>query len=335
MINRLTFNRFVDRYGKKFSSALFNAKQLSDLYDFTIELKLNEEGVLSIETELDSALSDRILDLINQNIVDGDSLVFNSLDSKSKYSLEVYKEKPINRLSSLVSRIKGNMIEVNISDSTSSKLDRILARSRPEVETKSISSVLDNMLEEVKLDVEKLEVKSESISFIEEKFNKMEEDKLSELKERLDKLSFDKTNLLKKLDGLTNEIELLNSRISSMSKGLDLNGYVFNVSQSVIDKDLDSETKVVVDRISKVMGIEPRHLYKALLNNVFTIRIAKSDNLNVLVTDEVLDLLNDIKVEKVSDSFEYKGDLPWGMIVNKLIKLGFGQSSDFDNNFKK
>lgn len=330
MIDRVIFNRFVDRYGKGFSSALFNAKQLSDSYNFTIELKLTE-GVLSIETELDSALSDRILDLIS----DSSDLSFTSLDSKSKYSLEVYKEKPISRLSSLVSRIKGNMTEVNISESTSSKLDRILARSRPEVKSESISSILDDMLEEVKLDVENLEVKSESISFIEEKFNKMEEDKLLELQERLDKLSFDKATMLKNLDGITNEIDLLNSRISSISKGLELNGYVFNVSESVIEKELDNETKVVVDRISKVIGVEARHLYKALLSNVFTIRIAKSDNLNVLVTDEVLDLFNDLKVEKVSDSFEYKGELSWGVLVNKLIKLGFEQSSDFDNIFKK
>jgi hypothetical protein len=75
-----------------------------------------------------------------------------------------------------------------------------------------------------------------------------------------------------------------------------------------------------------------------LTKGFFTIKIAKKDNLNdenLSIEKEIYEKINKLDVTgKMSivgnGEFEYRGEMTWHKLVDKMLKMGFEQEPEFD-----
>jgi hypothetical protein len=200
-------------------------------------------------------------------------------------------------------------------------------------------SNVEELVEEV---VETKEIKEGKVSgFIEETFKKMNDDKINELKSRIDDSQKEKikyTSDIKvaenRIAQLDKELLVLETRLETMYPGDEPNGYVFYVSHLKDSKmDIDESSKSMVDKIAVIMGLKKDVLAKHLSEGFYEIKVAKSENLEECLTNsEVSNLLVRLSGNLVNngDHFEYRGDLTWHQIVDKMIRAGFLQNPEFD-----
>jgi septal ring factor EnvC (AmiA/AmiB activator) len=187
---------------------------------------------------------------------------------------------------------------------------------------------------------------------MEEQFRKMNEDKVKELKKRIEDTQAESIRLKReisqsesKLKKTTEDLGVLESRLSSFNEKEPPNGYVFFVSDEQKPKEtgLTEENRAVADKIADILGLKKEALFKMLTQCYYTIKIAEKDNLTadeVEVKSEVMnkillmvlsDKSGDAKVSQVSSTeYEYRGSLTWHQLVQKMISLGFEQDPQFD-----
>jgi len=141
------------------------------------------------------------------------------------------------------------------------------------------------------------------------------------------------------LKSASDDYRVLQSRLESLKPAEPNNGYVFYVSPEnksgvVVDQALQD----VVKQISPLLKLKEDVVIDFLTKGFYTIKIAKQGNLNdenIVVDKEILQKINKIDVTgKISvvgnDEFEYRGEMDWHKLVDKMLKMGFEQEPEFD-----
>jgi len=339
--------------------AYIDGKQLSGMLEGSkFKITICDGNTINFE-EVDTKLSDkdmiiRIIDDIDSMDVTGyvqkfiiPVLKFYTENLETCY-LEVDHTKPIDKLYSFFDNIE--MKTPEISERTSSILDALFS-SENEVELEKES------------EVEKI-IETESQKLMRESFEKMNIEKINELKDRIgnvekdiQKSKIEVKNNETKQSNLIGELKILNTRLDSFNKIDDDNGYSFFIAdEDTNDIVFDETLSKLVHKISPILKLNPQALIKYLTKGFFSIKIINKiddDYVSKNIINKVMgiDITGDIKIvtspiEKdllakdgylITDSdkarvisFEYRGELNWHQLVDRMIRLGFTQNPDFN-----
>jgi hypothetical protein len=183
-------------------------------------------------------------------------------------------------------------------------------------------------------------------TLVEDSFSKMKLDKLNELKskktkreEEIMKYSFQISSIEKNLEEAKNDLRVIEGRIDDIQPVEPPIGYYFNVSEKqnetvILEPEIES---IIKDKVSKVKGINVEAFMKLFTSGEYHIKIAKKidDGFSLVedykdVTSDVLDKLSGLSLSIDDKKLVYMGEMSWGEMVNKMIKIGFEQSPDFD-----
>jgi hypothetical protein len=183
-------------------------------------------------------------------------------------------------------------------------------------------------------------------SLVKESFSKMKQEKLNELKSKktqtenqIDKIGRQISSLEKSLMDAQNDLKLIQDRIDDIQPIDEPNGFYFFVSERCNETvELEPEMdKLIRDKVSKVKHINVENFMKLFTNGEYHISLSKviEDGFEVIenftdLPDDILNKLSSINLVLEDDKLVYSGDLAWGEIVNKMIKMGFLQNPDFD-----
>ena len=354
--------------------AFVKGEKLSGMLEGAIfKITICDEGTIKFEEQegtnfSDSAMIQRLIDEIDETDVTGyaqkfvvANLEFADIDGKRCY-LEVENEKPIDKLKSIFEEEDKKMDEIKeLSDKGLSVLDMLFGDSDDSEDT------TEEVVEDIVVVEEPVqEEKSHTLSFMEESFRKMNEDKVNELKSRIEdhqkeitKQKLDINQAEKKISENKEKLGILETRLDTMQPNEPVNGYVFFVSEEKKhDTGLDESTRHIADKIADIMKLKKDVLFNMLTEGYHTIKIAKkgsdyskSDlNKNTSeLTEEELEQIKkdyfdqtsmhkDIKSIDIDGKFSldedgditYTGSLNWHQLVAKLIKKGFEQDPEFD-----
>ena len=348
---RIRFNRDI---------AFVKGEKLSGTLEGVIfKITICDEGTINFE-EVDTNVTDkaqrqRLIDDIDALDVTGyaqkfviGTIQFDDIDGRLCY-LEVEHQKPIDVLRSIFGDLDEKeevKEEVQISERGMSFLDSLLGSS-DEVETIEMSEndmeVLVETIENPPAPSETLKKASES--YLEEQFRKMNEEKVNELKSRIQDTTKEILNHKREISQAESKLKLsseqlgvLETRLESMTPGDEPNGYVFYVSEEQKNETgLDESTRHIADKIADLIGLKKDVLFEQLTGGFYKIRIAKKDDISaekVEVTKEILEKMSFDPMGKMSmetpGEFEYRGDLNWHQLVGKMIRNGFEQEPEFD-----
>ena len=319
------------------------------LEDVVFKITICDEGTINFE-EVDTNLCDNAM--IKRFITEFDEtpttgyaqkfvlsgFEFTDVDGKRCY-LEVEEKKPIDKLKSLFDKPE-------VSEKGLSILDQLFGSDEEE----SLSEILfkSETDEELKRELEgesDEEIKSESLSYMEESFRKMNESKVIELKSRIEdkqkeivQCNREISQSEKKLKESTEQLGVLETRLETMSPGDEPNGFVFYVSEEQKNETgLDETTKAIADKIADLMSLKKDVLFDYLTGGFYKIKIAKKDditNQDFQLDKEAYEKISTLdvtgKMTVVDGSFEYRGTLTWHQLVSKMLRKGFEQDPDFD-----
>src|SRR5690606_33056732 len=129
-------------------------------------------------------------------------------------------------------------------------------------------------------------------------------------------------------------LSVLETRLESLKPKDEPNGYVFNVSElKKNDIELDEKTQEVAGKIADLINLKKDVLFEYLKGGYHIIKIADKSNIEespkdinaeVLMKIKKLDI--DGKISMIGDGeFEYRGELNWHQLVDRMIKKGFEQ----------
>lgn len=332
--------------------AFIKGDKLSGVLDgVTFKVTICDEGTINFEEQLGSNLTDdamikRLISDIDERDVTGyaqkfivSGLEFSDIDGNLCY-LEVYHEKPINRLKSLFEESNQNYPKgLSILDSLFSDTDE-----KEEINlTENDLEVIVNEIETPSKPSENL--KSASELYMEEQFRKMNEAKILELEYRIEetqkeiiRFNNDAKTAEKKAEEKSEALGVLETRLETMKPNEEPNGYVFFVSEEQKEMEsLTEEEQKIALRISEIMKLKGDVIIKILTEGYYKIKIAKVDDITaekVEVTKEILekmsfDPMGKMRMETPGE-FEYRGKLNWHQLVSKMIRAGFAQEPEFD-----
>ena len=328
---------FID--GVKLSGMLERAK---------FKITICDEGTINFEevegTNLaDSSMRQRLIDEIDSTDVSGYAqkfiaagLEFEDQDGY-KCFLEVEYVKPYDKLMNLFEEEKQKEETTELSEKGLSFLDMLLSGETIET-VEDETPVVEEVIEEVVVE------KPIALTYMEEQFNKMNEDKINELKERIEKTETEikrynsevkhaEANAEKSSEALS----ILETRLETLVPNAISNGYVFLVSdeqKSEIGLS-DSDTELV-GRISDLMKLKKDVLIKHLTESFYKISIAKKDNFeDKEASKEIYKLVQSVDLfgkftVTAEGEFEYRGKLNWHQLTAKMLKKGFEQEPEFD-----
>lgn len=336
-------------------TAFIKGEKLSGMLDGLIfKITICDEGTINFE-EVGTNVSNkeqlkRLIDDIDSIDVTGyaekfivHGLNFYDEDDNLCY-LEVEHKKPIDVLKSLFENPE-------ISERGLSVLNSLFYDEEDDL----IIDVKDNS-EELKVETEDIKCKDNSISksYMEEQFKKMNEDKINELKKRIEEAETETKKLKReitisenKLKKQTEDLSVLENRLDSFNVSDEPNGYVFYVSEEQKPEEigLTEENRMIADKIADIIGIDKEKLFSVLTDGYYIINIAKKSNITeeVKITKDILQKIESLtncniesKITMISPGkFQYSGNLDWHQIINKMIRKGFEQDKDFDNMFNK
>lgn len=340
--------------------AFVKGSKLSGILDNVVfKITICDEGTINFE-EVDTKLTDkamrqRLITEIDEMDVTGYTqkfvvagLEFADKDGGRCY-LEVENKKPIDKLKALFETEE----EAKVSDKGLSILDQLFgsSESTDEVEEEKLAQVLftsetpEELLREFEGENDEVIEPVKELSYMEQQFLKMKEDKINELKFRIEdkqkdiqKAKMDIRQAEGKLKESTEALGILETRLESMFDGEKANGYVFNVSEEQkMETGLDESTKDVADKIADLMGLKKDVLFDHLTGGFYKIRIAKKEDitnqdfkLDGDVYESILSIDLNGKIEIVDGEFQYRGKLNWHQLVGKMIRNGFEQDPEFD-----
>ena len=391
-----TFLNFISAASIRGQNVRFNAdfafikgEVLSGMLEKAVfKLTICDEGTINFEEVEGTSLSDeamrkRLVSDIDDSDVTGyaqkyvlNGLEFSDEDGNRCY-LEVEHKKPIDLLRSIFDEEDQKEEEMKeLSEKGLSVLDSLFA-DEEQTEEGGLS-FLDELLsgdttvepfsdEEEVVDVEEVveEPKSQSVSYLEESFRKMNDGKVNELKNRIEdanqeirKSQTEIKNAETKLNKTQEELGVLETRLETMQATEEPNGYVFFVSEEKKhETGLDESTKHVADKIADIMKLKKDVLFEMLTEGYHLIKLAKKESdysldLGSVSTDgktkeEIEELVTQVselnsmyaslmKIDRVGkfaqteEGVEYRGELNWHQLVSKLIRNGFEQDHEFD-----
>ena len=329
------------------------------LEGIVFKITICDEGTINFE-EVDTNVTDaaqrqRLIDDIDSTDVTGYAqkyvvagIQFADVNGDLCY-LEVEEKKPIDKLKSLFDEEE----KPSLSNKGMSFLDDLLSGS-DEVETLELSE------EDAKVFVEAIENPAEpneklngaAESYLEQQFRKMNEDKINELKNRIEDAEKESARLRReismnetKLKKQTEDLGVLETRLDSFNANDESLGYVFFVSEEQKPEEigLTDENRAMADKIADIVGLKKDVLFKMLTEGYYKIRIAERSDMTtekVKVSNEVLEKMKSLvngdtsleaKVTMTEPGhFEYRGTMNWHQIVGKMIRKGFEQEPEFD-----
>ena len=322
--------------GRKLSGMLERAK---------FKITICDEGTINFEevegTNLaDTAMKQRLINEIDSTDVTGYAqkfivagLEFEDQDGY-KCFLEVEHVKPYDKLMNLFEEEKQKEETTELSEKGLNFLDMLLGETTDEDEI----PVVEEFIEEVVVE------KPIALTYMEEQFNKMNEDKINELKERIEKneaeikrYNSEAKHAEANAEKSSESLSILETRLETLVPNATPNGYVFLVSdeqKSEIGLN-DSDTELV-GRISELMKLKKDVLIKHLTESFYKISIAKKDNFeDKETTKEIYKLVQSVDLfgkftVTAEGEFEYRGKLNWHQLTAKMLKKGFEQEPEFD-----
>jgi len=330
--------------------AFLKGSKLSGMLDDVVfKITICDEGTINFEevdtNRCDKAMIQRFITEFDETPTTGyaqkfvlSGFEFTDVDDKRCY-LEVEEKKPIDKLKSLFDKPE-------VSEKGLSILDQLFGSDEDE----TLSEILfkSETDEELKRELEgesDEEIKSESLSYMEESFRKMNEGKVIELKSRIEdkqkeivQCNREISQSEKKLKESTEQLGVLETRLETMSPGDEPNGFVFYVSEEQKNETgLDEATKAIADKIADLMSLKKDVLFDYLTGGFYKIKIAKKDditNQDFQLDKEAYEKISTLdvtgKMTVVDGSFEYRGTLTWHQLVSKMLRKGFEQDPDFD-----
>ncbi len=330
--------------------AFIKGEKLSGVLEGVVfKITICDEGTINFE-ETDTKMADeamikRLIDEIDTIDVTGYAqkfvvagLEFNDIDGKRCY-LEVEHKKPIDKLKSLFDEDE----KPQLSSKGASLLDDLFGSSDEDLNLSEAD--VEVIVEELVNPQSPNENLKSAASFMEEQFKKMNEEKVAELKKRVEEkeseiqnynrdISVAETRLKKSKE----DFGVLQTRLESMTPGDEPNGWVFYVSEEQkLETGLDESSKAIADKIADIMKLKKEVLFDYLTTGFYKIKIAKADditNKDVELTKDILEKIQSIDINgKISigeDEFEYRGELTWHQLVGKMIRKGFIQNPEFD-----
>lgn len=264
-------------------------------------------------------------------------LEFYDDDAKPCY-LEVEHTKPIDKLFSLfdddtnqeISEVGLSILDELFSDEPSEVLD--LSESDAEI-------IIDKIIDSPEPNQD---LKTAAQTFMEESFKKMNEEKVLELKDRIDKtekeiikLSYEIKQSETKLSSSKESLRVLNTRLNSLQPKDEPVGYDFFVSSEIKSEiEPDENLVAVVEKIAPILSLNTPVVIDMLTGSHFNIKI-KNQTPDQDVSREIvqkiskIDLSGNITVISPTE-YEYRGELNWHQLVDKMIRMGFEQNPDFD-----
>ena len=322
------------------------------LEDIIFKITICDEGTIKFE-EVDTDITDaaqrkRLLDDIDSMEITGyaqkfvvANIQFADVNGDLCY-LEVEQKKPIDILKSLFDEEQ----KPELSAKGSSLLDDLFGSDEP-VERLDLSEqdaeIFIEAIENPAEPNEKLKAAAES--YMEKQFRIMNEEKVKELKSRVEEKTKevftykrDISQAESKLKLSSEQLGVLETRLESMTPGDEPNGYVFYVSEEQKNElGLDETTKHVADKIADLLSLKKEVLFEQLTGGFYKIRIAKKDDITaqkVEVSKDILGKMNFDPTGKMTmgekEEFEYRGDMTWHQLVGKMIRNGFEQDPEFD-----
>ena len=322
------------------------------LEGIVFKITICDEGTINFE-EVDTTITDaaqrkRLLDDIDSMEITGYAqkfvvagIQFADVNGDLCY-LEVEQKKPIDILKSLFDEEQ----KPELSAKGSSFLDDLFGSDEP-VERLDLSEQdAEIFIEAIENPAEPNEkLKEAAESYMEKQFRIMNEEKVKELKSRVEEktkevLTYkrDISQAESKLKLSSEQLGVLETRLESMTPGDEPNGYVFYVSEEQKNElGLDETTKHVADKIADLLGLKKEVLFEQLTGGFYKIRIAKKDDITaqkVEVTKDILEKMSFDPTGKMTmvekGEFEYRGDMTWHQLVGKMIRNGFEQEPEFD-----
>lgn len=337
-VNFVTGLKGKIRLNKK--EAFINGEKLSMMLEGSkFKIKLYEDNSIDFE-EINTTLTDndmilRLIDEIDSLEVTGyvqkfvvNSLEFQDEDGKICY-LEVEHQKPIERMFSIFEE------KSELSKQGLSILDSLLSE-------KSDIKQEPNKVEKNIAQTDKKIQTSESKKFLRESFEKMNKEKIEELKLRIQskeseflRNNIDLQRCETKSKTISDEIKLLNVRLKSMLPKEEPVGYYFFVStENKTGIELDDSLKNVVEKISPILNLKTNAVLELLTKGYFNIHIQKENGDKDIEKDIVQKVLSiDIngKFEIIKkNQIKYTGELTWHQLVDSLLFKGFEQNIQFD-----
>jgi hypothetical protein len=320
--------------GESLSGTLEGAKfKLTICDEGTIDFSEVEGTNLS-----DTAMRQRLIDDIDAIDVTGYAqkfivagLEFEDQDGY-KCFLEVEHVKPYDKLMALFAEEETKEIEepAELSEKGLNFLDMLLSEDETETE---VETETEPVVEPVKEE-----------TYLEKQFRLMNEGKVNELKERIEKTeaeikrySSEAKHAEANAEKSSEALSVLETRLESLVPNATPTGYVFLVSdEQTSEITLDANGEQLVDKISTLLKIKKDKLVKYLTEGHYKISIAKKDDFeDKKVTKEIYQLIQSIdlfgKFTITADGeFEYRGKLNWHQLTAKMLKKGFEQEPEFD-----
>jgi Protein of unknown function (DUF1778) len=316
------------------------------------KITICDEGTIKFE-EVDTDITDaaqrkRLLDDIDSMEITGYAqkfvvagIQFADVNGDLCY-LEVEQKKPIDILKSLFDEEQ----KPELSAKGSSLLDDLFGSDEP-VERLDLSEqdaeIFVEAIENPTEPNEKLKAAAES--YMEKQFRIMNEEKVKELKSRVEEktkevLTYkrDISQAESKLKLSSEQLGVLETRLESMTPSDEPNSYVFYVSEEQKNElGLDETTKHVADKIADLLGLKKEVLFEQLTGGFYKIRIAKKDDITAQKVEVSKDILEKMSFDPTGKmtmvekgEFEYRGDMTWHQLVGKMIRNGFEQEPEFD-----
>ena len=356
-------------------TAFVKGEKLSGMLEGAIfKITICDEGTIRFEEQegtsfSDAAMIQRLIDEIDEADVTGyaqkfvvSNIEFADIDGKRCY-LEVENEKPIDKLKSLFDEDESQ----EISERGLSILDDLFSGTE-DVEPLDLSeSDVETILNEIENPSEPNEkLKSAAQSYMEESFRKMNENKISELKSRIEdhqkEIAKQKMDIKLAENNIAENKEklgVLETRLDTMQPNEEPNGYAFFVSEEKKEETgIDESTRHIADKIADILKLKKEALFEMLTEGYKLIKIAKKgsdytkSNLERSLSEIGEEELEEIKkgLEEKSalqqsiksididgkfsiteeGDISYRGSLTWHQIVAKMIKKGFEQDPEFD-----
>lgn len=330
--------------------AFIKGEKLSGMLEGAFfKITICDEGTINFE-EMDTTFSSpemiqRFIDDIDALDVTGytqkfvvSSLEFQDEDGKLCY-LEVEHKKPIDMLFSIFD--EENQKQTDVSESGMSILNALFSsettdENQREFEGESDEEIIES-IPEIK--------ETESQRYMRESFEKMNAEKVEELKTRIEKtekelskLKMDIKQAESKITSSSDDLRVLNTRLVSLQPKEPSIGYDFFVStENKTGIDPDENLVAVVEKIAPILKLNTPVVIDMLTKGYYTIKIQKQGQVDELksIDREIYQKINKIdilgKITMISPTeFEYRGDMTWHQLVDKMIRMGFEQNPEFD-----
>jgi hypothetical protein len=320
------------------------------------ENTVNFEEVNTSKTTVEQR--QRLLDIISEKTISPirkrmvvSELPFISVQKIKDKNIDLYLsvdyQRPIDKLASIFfddeDTSQDNLQNMNINKEQVSKIDTLFSLFEDDDTTTDVEV---EKIEEVEV------VATEPIydynKQIQESFAKVKQEKIDELESRLSnknkelkRFTQDLNLSTKKVEECKAEIELLQDRLDDLKPQADFNGYYFNVSEMLNEKViLEPEVEEIIKtKVSKIKSINVEAFMKLFEQGEYKIKLGVSQEDNIVEVEDynklpesILKSLSEINLQLVDNELSFVGELTWGEIVNKMVKLGFGQDSNFDKN---